>query len=590
MPKEKTPPRTPHAGIRKRDLNVANQGVDVKDQQMMSASKKVKREITKGDANAPAFTIGTARKSLVAQGGTPLRDNTAYLNRPKIGHVELTTNGHIRDLNDVDMKGNADMLADISSEEGCEIRVVRGPDREISPEAAEDAIKYYMHTPPSDRSKTAEKQLLEHSERIRSEYGLSAFSSLGNPSQDTITVCGRVRVERFPGEAEGKTSDPKLSERQGIMLEGSMAHSNGALVRLDVSHLPRLSLFRGQIVVVQGVSSNGSILVAKRIFAGVSPPTRDLSDVPDHVMNQTQSIWVANGPFTLPCDLEFKPLRDLLNRVQSCKVRKPDAVILQGPFVPEKHPKIAKGDVVMDFGNGETYEASFSELFHLKIATLLSEFVTQTGCKTKFCLVPSTEDVHHPCVYPQPPFKRSLFESDEGMDLSHGGQIVRLPNPALVRVGNVVIGLNSADVPVHLIRSGDVNRYAASSGTSRPHRFERFAEHLVTQQSFYPLSPPDKSIPLDEAYRAKHLAIPVRPDFIVTRSNLSHFAKTYGDTVFVNPGMLVRHGSGGTFAKLTVMPPTQRDAASNTNVVKKEGTRKTIEPATRRTRIDVVRI
>ena len=499
--------------------------------------------------------------------------SSPYENRTKPGKVELTYGTKIEKKSDDAFSTRV---------EGCEVDIMSGLMSEN---------KRYMHVESDEKVEILKKRLADHAERIRKHYALPPFSRPGDQSQDKIVVYGRIRVERFPGEVVSSRAgdcDPKLSEKQGVLLEGP----EGKLVKLDVSRMSSVSLFSGQLVVVQGNSPNGRIFVASRIFSGVTPAPP--VPRPLHAMTNTERVWVASGPFTLPTNFEFRPLQDLLHRVKEASPR-PDALILMGPFLPESHPKIASGDVVLDLGDDEPIEASFDELFHVKVASLLSAFVSQTQCKTRILLVPSNEDVHHDCVYPQPPFKSSLFRDEDGQDLTMGGQIVRLPNPALVRVGNSVIGVNCADVPVHLIRSGDVYRWSSSAGSSnRPHRFERFADHLVKQRNFYPLEPADRDIPLDMSF-SEHLEISTRPDILLTRSNLSHFAKRSGETVFVNAGMLTRHGTGGTYAKFTVTPPkatsammTKSEDSSSKESEDKDALK--ISPVADRLHLEVVRI
>jgi len=418
--------------------------------------------------------------------------NSPYDSRSKVGNVELVFNAHVPKING------------ISEANGCKVELLSGMKK----------TQQYMHTSPAERARILESTLVSHAEKMRKNFALPGFSTLGLGSQDEITVCGRVRVERFPGEATQKPgADPRLSEKQGLLLEGSLAHSQGQVVKLDVSKLSNVSLFCGQIIVAQGISSSGTTLIASRIYSGVVPPKPeaiiDLSEQP-------LTIWAAAGPFTLPSDLDFRPLRDLLNQVESEPIT-PDVVLLLGPFVPENHPKVKAADIVF-----QGIEVSFNELFHLKVAQMISQFVTKSGSQTRFLFVPSVADVHHNCVFPQPPFKQSLFTGESGEDLTHGGQVVLLPNPALVRVGSTVIGVGTADLPMHLIRSGDVQRWSAAANKSkrRPHRYERFCDHMLLQQSFYPLHPADASCPLDMTFH-KDLALPVQPDLLLLRSSLS---------------------------------------------------------------------
>ena len=58
------------------------------------------------------------------------------------------------------------------------------------------------------------------------------------------------------------------------------------------------------------------------------------------------SLVVAVGPFTLSEDLDYAPLAALL---AVCRQRRPDVLMLLGPFVDAEHPLLAKGTVDLTF-------------------------------------------------------------------------------------------------------------------------------------------------------------------------------------------------------------------------------------------------
>ena len=68
---------------------------------------------------------------------------------------------------------------------------------------------------------------------------------------------------------------------------------------------------------------------------------------------------VAVGPFTTSEDLEFAPLAELLG---SCRVSRPDVLLLIGPFVDVEHSLIASGSL----------DVTFEELFETQVQSVAS--------------------------------------------------------------------------------------------------------------------------------------------------------------------------------------------------------------------------
>ena len=229
--------------------------------------------------------------------------------------------------------------------------------------------------------------------------------------------------------------------------------------------------------------------------------------------------------------------------------------VLVGPFVDANHPGIAAGrvELVVDDDSGATAEVDFFTLFQVKVAARL-EALVQDGLRTQFVLVPSVNDVFHENVYPQPPFSdpsggptaNPWYPEEDVFTLGlseHQGQIHCVSNPALFRVNETVFGVTSTDV------LGDLS--AAALHKSAGHRMARLAEHLLEQQSFYPLYPAPDNVPLDLKHQDRW-RMPITPDVLVLPSKLAKFAKVVKGCVVVNPGALCQGDSGGTFAKLDI--------------------------------------
>ena len=73
---------------------------------------------------------------------------------------------------------------------------------------------------------------------------------------------------------------------------------------------------------------------------------------------QPLSVVIASGPFTLPEDLSFEPLKEL---IQFCAQHRPNLLLLLGPFVDVDHPLIQSGMV----------DESFEDIFDSLVCTWL---------------------------------------------------------------------------------------------------------------------------------------------------------------------------------------------------------------------------
>ncbi len=70
------------------------------------------------------------------------------------------------------------------------------------------------------------------------------------------------------------------------------------------------------------------------------------------------SLVIAVGPFTISEDLEYAPLAALL---AVCRQRKPDVLVLLGPFVDAEHPLLALGNVDLTFEDIFEFQVGIQE-------------------------------------------------------------------------------------------------------------------------------------------------------------------------------------------------------------------------------------
>ncbi|KAI4343365.1 hypothetical protein L6164_010722 [Bauhinia variegata] len=338
----------------------------------------------------------------------------------------------------------------------------------------------------------------------------------------------------------------RLNEKS-IMLQSSFEHSGGQRVRLELQQLSHFSIFPGQVVGVEGNNPSGHCLIASKLVdslpssivddENLNPAKKLALDRENHPTNlscaeRELSMIIATGPFTTTDNLLFEPLAELL---AYAKMRQPQLIILLGPFIDTEHPDIKTG----------TIDRSFNEIFHLEILRRLQDFVECMG-SSRVILVPSIRDANHDFVVPQPAFDINL------PDLT--SQIASVPNPGILEANEVKIGFCAVDI-LKQLSGEEISRIAADGKPSD--RMSRLANHILSQQSFYPLYPPAESVPLDFSLAPEALELSSIPDILILPSDIKHFIKVLsneegnrGKCLSVNPGRLAKGEGGGTFAEI----------------------------------------
>jgi len=332
------------------------------------------------------------------------------------------------------------------------------------------------------------------------------------------------------------------------------------------------SLFPGQIVAIEGINASGRKLIAQRICEGAPhPPVQ--SSVQEllqfHHSDQDGAplrIIVASGPFTCSTNLEYEPWTDLLHHLLT---QKPDVVILTGPFVDMNHNSVQTGQTILSFENrdGTSQEdivVPYESFFAAKISGAIEELLAaDDSLHTQFILVPSLDDATTDWVYPQPPFTEAhtlgtFLNIPGGEDVTVGtlglgsfgeNRILCVSNPCTFRVNEVVFGVTGTDVLFHM--SAEETNAHLESGS----RMTRIAQHLLQQRSYYPLFPAGGNTQLNLQYM-EQWQMPCRPDILICPSKLTPFAAPLldGSTLVVNPGLLARAHTGGSFGLLEIHP------------------------------------
>lgn len=366
------------------------------------------------------------------------------------------------------------------------------------------------------------------------------FDKVGAAVQGrNVVVCGWVVCE---GENE------KLA-LGNCMLEGV----NGVRVKLefpsDQQPQHKHSLFPGQYLVVEGVSTSRTKLLVKQLYYDV--PMKAVTS-----NNAPVTVWTVSGPYTHHSDLAF----DLLNALLAqAKAQHPDVLVLLGPFVDCNHPIVASGKPTMALGEdgveGEHLPVDFTDILSVMLSYITAAL---NDTKIKVCLVPCTDDVTHNVVaFPQP----ALELPEE----TNSPRFVCLPNPAVFSLNNqVTVGVANIDTLFDFQAEG-----SPFQGYNARENFSRLTAQMLTAKSFYPVVPPAPASFVDLSFTAQ-FDIQSPLNVLLTPSKLQPFAHedVASGTVCINPGRALTMKSKITVCKLDIQPASAEGetTASRTKV------------------------
>ncbi len=378
------------------------------------------------------------------------------------------------------------------------------------------------------------------------------------------------------------------------------------------------------MVACHGVNASGHRMVVNKVY---SPLPLPFNTAPAEKLLKLQygdkfsggrplSILTACGPFTTTEDLEYEPLNDLLTIIRESR---PDVAILCGPFVDAKHPSVASGQAGAATEDGQMELLDYESLFKLRISAKLDWLLANDdSLPTQFVLVPSLRDAFHDFVYPQPPLSNRVpdgvplgvgeFMDDKvfTLDLPSPPAVHCVGNPAMILVNEISIGITSSDIlfdmsceevgacmhafpPSHLHTGCIMLVFFSPLQVSQKsgQRLARLTEHLLQQQSFYPLHPPPANAEAQlDLKHADKWRMPITPDVLLLPSKLAHFAKDVRGCLCVNPGKLSRGSGGGTFAELVVHPLPKAELEKSAQ----EGTEAVPLRVAERTAVSIVKI
>lgn len=426
-----------------------------------------------------------------------------------------------------------------------------------------------MYQKLTEASEIQDERIDEFSAAIQEHYNIPE-ESFGDPSiasPTEIVAVGRIVSDSLQGRLNPSS----------ILLESSRMTGAGARTPLKVDKISSFAFFPGQIVAVKGVNSSGSYFQVHQVM---EPPKLPPACTPVNVLRETAerlsagpvTIFVAAGPYTTDDNLNFEALDELCSKAAA---KKPDAVILTGPFIDSEHPLVQIGDFDLEGVDGKnkgTIEDLFRERISPKIHRIKDSMVI---------IIPSLRDaVSKHLSFPQESLKR------KPLDLPLNVRC--LPNPSMLSFNEIVISITTNDILFHLSKEEVVRSPTLRNPSAR------FASHLLTQRSFYPLFPPPERSTLPQSLSGVGAALDVphsrlfdlvnvSPDVLLVPSMLGAFAKVVDGVLVVNPGSASRRLGTGTWVEMVVQVP-------NLNGIRVDEVGMRVHDVWERSRVEVKRI
>ncbi|KRX21169.1 DNA polymerase alpha subunit B [Trichinella nelsoni] len=372
----------------------------------------------------------------------------------------------------------------------------------------------YMYEKLEDRMETLGKMIDSIGGAVMRNVGEGKeLLPVDSVSDEMIYICGQVYS--FSG---------LLKSSKDVHLQGKSDHGFSE-VTLDLSSVKQYAIFPGQIIVAKGFGLHSHIFAADEIYPG------ELAPIPvktlDEVVQCNLLFVIACGPFCYTDDNNFIALQELVNY---CLQVKASSLILIGPFFYNENIKPLSQDDV-------SYEELLCKMLFNVCETLNANF-------TNVIIVASPKDTFSSQIYPCPPY-RLKWRAFIGENVEQPDNLFFAPDPCLLNVGGVIVGITSTDILWHLKNEELVE------GIQQGERVNRMITHLLMQRSFYPLCPSgDATVEYSKLKLYGELS--VRPDILILPSKFHHFIKSIHKTVCVNPGNFVKAKSTGTFATMKI--------------------------------------
>ena len=384
----------------------------------------------------------------------------------------------------------------------------------------------------SEASEVLDDRIDEFALSIQKHHNLedSVFGNAAAKSTSEIVTVGRIASD---------TSESKLNASSMVL---EMSRRTGAGLRVHLKFEPTVSseFFPGQIVALRGTNASGDYFLVTEVLeipllphAASLPSTLSsinerlgIDDVENVSSSHALNIMVSAGPYTADDNLDFEPLHALCEKAgETCA----DMLILVGPLLDIEHPLVVAGDIDLpDDANIEPDKATLADVFRVLIGEPLRR-LAQSLPSITILTVPSARDAANKHVaWPQEGFSKKEL----GLTIK---QIKSIPNPVLVTLNEVLVGISAQDILF------DLRKEEVTIGKPKQSSLlDRLPRHVIQQAHFFPLYPPiNRSMlpkpgvedgvavgtPLDTSYLKLAEWPNTRPDILILPSALPPFAK-----------------------------------------------------------------
>lgn len=179
----------------------------------------------------------------------------------------------------------------------------------------------------------------------------------------------------------------------------------------------------------------------------------------------------------------------------------------------------------------------------MQIKFVLDEIVEKL--QVHIIILPSAGQVVGIPTYPVPCFELADCVPDAKRYKSVRHLITFAPEPSLLNINGVLVGLTSTDIIAHLW-----SKEVSKGGPVNEDRAARLVSHLLLQRSFYPLYPSE--VASDTVAVKKFAHIGRLPHILITPSEAPAFSKVIHDSVCINPGKLAKGWEGGSFCRIYI--------------------------------------
>lgn len=445
-------------------------------------------------------------------------------------------------------------LADIEVSEGLNL----DGEKLVKPIPFYDSEKYKFRTMRQNLLDVADvlDEQIEIFTKVFQDHYKTTASDPTIQSQSEITAVGRI-VPDSPA-ADG------MLNTESLALETSRLTGIGRRIPLNLERTKEVSLFPGQIVGVRGKNASGDYFVVEEFLQipHLNSPVStegELQSFNEDLDGKSMKVVVTNGPYTASNCLDFGNLEDFVERLNDGV--KPHVVIMFGPFLDVTHPLLASGRIP-EFPGVKVQPKTLDEVF----TKIISPILRKINSKIQVVLVPSTTDTaSNHAAYPQDCFDRKQLQLPKNFKC--------FTNPSTFQLNELFVGCSNVDA------FKDIKEVVKGGATCSKNRFDRIAEHILSQRRFYPLFPgalKRRKLRLEDGHdvwehvsgadlEVSYLGLTefvanLLPDLVIIPSELSYFTRVVQNVLFINPGMFIRPtGLRGTFAQLSILPPDLAD-------------------------------